>query len=87
LKDSRKIIDCNLKKEQAHLLRGFFKVGLFVRDVEKAEQYFRGKGIAIRHPLFHDNETATSAFIWRIPTGICYNLSRIKIAGRNELFF
>ena len=69
LKDSRKIIDCNLKKEQAHLLRGFFKVGLFVRDVEKAEQYFRGKGIAIRHPLFHDKETATSAFILEDPSG------------------
>ncbi|HEX6891847.1 MAG TPA: VOC family protein, partial [Chryseolinea sp.] len=45
LKESRDIIDCNLKKEQAHLLQGFFKVGFFVSDVEKAEQYFRSKGI------------------------------------------
>jgi len=51
------------------MLRGFFKVGLFVKDVEKAEQYFKSKSIAIRHPLFHDKETATSAFILEDPNG------------------
>jgi catechol 2,3-dioxygenase-like lactoylglutathione lyase family enzyme len=69
LKDSRDISDCNLRKQQAHLLQGFFKVGLFVSDVEKAEQYFRSKGIAIRHPLFHDSQTSTSAFILEDPNG------------------
>ena len=69
MKESRNIVDCNLKQEQAHLLQGFFKAGLFVRDAAKAEQYFKSKGIAIRHPLFHDKETATSSFILEDPNG------------------
>ncbi|HMG93797.1 MAG TPA: VOC family protein [Chryseolinea sp.] len=69
MKESRNIVDCNLKQEQAHLLQGFFKAGLFVRDAEKVEQYFKSKGIAIPHPLFHDKETATSSFILEDPNG------------------
>lgn len=69
LKDSRSMIDCNLKKDEAHRLGGYFKVGVFVRDAQKAQDYFKSKGVAIRHPVFSDKETATKSFILEDPNG------------------
>ena len=51
-RDSRTLNDCNLRQEQSHLMRGFFKTGFFVSDIHRAEEYFKTKGIAIRHPVF-----------------------------------
>ena len=68
-KDSRSLDECNLQRQQSHLLRGYFKVGIFVSDVRKAEEYFKIKGIAIRHPVFQDKETSTSSFILEDPNG------------------
>ena len=68
-RDSRTLSDCNLRQEQSHLMRGFFKTGFFVSDIHRAEEYFKTKGIAIRHPVFQDKETATSSFILEDPNG------------------
>jgi catechol 2,3-dioxygenase-like lactoylglutathione lyase family enzyme len=69
LLDSRSLNDCNLRQEQSHRMRGFFKTGVFVSDIRKAEEYFKTKGIAIRHPVFQDKETSTSSFILEDPNG------------------
>jgi catechol 2,3-dioxygenase-like lactoylglutathione lyase family enzyme len=69
VKDSKSLDECNLQHQQAHLLRGYFKAGVFVSDVRKAEEYFKTKGLVIRHPVFKDKETATSSFILEDPNG------------------
>ena len=69
LNDSRSLYDCSLPREQSHRMRGFFKTGVFVSDIHNAEEYFKTKGIAIRHPVFQDKETATSLFILEDPNG------------------
>ena len=66
---SKRLNDCDLNVDEAHLLQGFFKMGLFVKDANKAEQYFKSKGLAITNPLFHDKETATTSFIVQDPGG------------------
>jgi catechol-2,3-dioxygenase len=69
VKDSKTLTDCQLQKDQSHLLRGFFKTGVFVSDIQKAEDYFKSKGVAIRHSIFSDKETATMSFILEDPNG------------------
>jgi len=69
MKDSKAISECQLQKDQSHLLRGFFKAGLFVTDVQKAVDYFKAKGIAIKHGIFSDKETATLSFVLEDPNG------------------
>jgi hypothetical protein len=69
MKRSKAISDCQLQQDQSHLLKGFFKTGVFVRDVQKAEDYFKSKGVTIRHSVFSDKETATRSFILEDPNG------------------
>ena len=69
VKDSKVLTDCKLQQDQSHLLRGFFKAGVFVRDVQKAEDYFKAKGVAIKHSIFSDKETATLSFVLEDPNG------------------
>lgn len=69
IKDSKTIMDCQLQKGQSHLLRGFFKAGLFVSDAQTAVDYFKSKGVAIQHGIFNDKETATISFIVEDPNG------------------
>ena len=69
LKDSRTIADCRLRKDEAHLLRGYFKVGVWVRDIQKAVDYFKSKGITIQHDVFSDKDTAIRSFILEDPSG------------------
>jgi len=69
MKESKAISECQLQKDQSHLLRGFFKDGLFVRDVQKAVDYFKAKGVAIKHGIFRDKETATMSFLLEDPNG------------------
>jgi hypothetical protein len=68
-KDYKTILDCQLQKDQSHLLRGFFKAGLFVRDAQKAADYFKARSVAIKHGIFSDKETATLSFILEDPNG------------------
>jgi len=68
-KGSRTISDCQLHKDQSHLLSGYFKAGMFVRDIEKAEKYFQSKGVSIPHSMFSDKETAIKSFIVEDPNG------------------
>jgi hypothetical protein len=63
LQNSKVLSDCSLKKGEAHLLRGYFKTGFFVKDIAKAEAYFKNRGIGIKHGPFDDTETATRSFI------------------------
>ena len=69
VKGSKAITDCQLKQDESHLLNGIFKAGVFVRDAKKAEDYFKSKGVAIRHSIFSDKETATTSFILGDPNG------------------
>ena len=68
-KDSRSLTHCNLERNQSHLLRGYFKTGLFVEDIHKAREYFKSKGVDVRHDVFSDKETATVSFILEDPDG------------------
>lgn len=69
VKGSKSIGDCNLKKDQSHMLAGYFKAGVFVRDAQKAQDYFKSKGVAIRHDVFSDEDTGTKSFILEDPNG------------------
>ena len=68
-KGSRTFSDCQLQKGQSHLLRGYFKAGIFVTNIEKAEKYFQSKGASIPHRMFSDKETAMKSFIVEDPNG------------------
>ena len=68
-KDSKNILDCQLQRDQSHLLRGFFKAGLFVKDAQKAADYFKARSVALKHGIFSDEETATVSFILEDPNG------------------
>ena len=69
-------------------LQGFFKTGVFVSDIHKAEEYFKTKGIAIRHPVFQDKETATSSFILEDPNGnLLQFMQQENAKPANELLF
>lgn len=68
-KDSWSLAQCNLDKENAHLLRGYFKTGFFVEDIRKAREYFKVKSGKVVHDIFRDEETATLSFIIEDPNG------------------
>jgi hypothetical protein len=55
MKDSKTILDCQLQKAESHLLRGFFKAGLLVKDAQKAADYFKARSVVIKHGIFSDN--------------------------------
>jgi hypothetical protein len=63
MKDSKSLADCALTQEDAHKLRGFFKVGFYVKDIQEAERYFKSKGVKIEHETFDDEETRSRSFI------------------------
>ena len=69
VKDSKVLADCKLQPDQSHMLRGFFKAGVFVSDVQKTLDYFKTKGVAIKHSIFSDKETATKSFVLEDPNG------------------
>lgn len=69
VKDSKTMADCQLRKDEFHLLRGYFKVGVWVRDIQKAADYFKSRGVIIQHDIFSDKDTAMRSFILEDPSG------------------
>jgi len=62
-KDSKSLKDCNLEEAQPYRMKGIFKIGLYVDDLEKAQTYLLQKGVFIKHLIFEDAETSTKSFI------------------------
>jgi hypothetical protein len=63
LNNSKSLADCSLPQGETHRLKGIFKTGLYVKDIEWAEKYFRGKNVPIRHSIFEDSEMQIRSFI------------------------
>lgn len=62
-KGSKSLADCAIDPAQAYRMRGIFKIGLYVNDLEKTERYFGQKGVFIKHAIFEDSDTHTKSFI------------------------
>jgi len=62
-KDSKSLTDCNLDRAQPYRMKGVFKIGLYVDDLEKAQTYLRQKDVFIKHSIFEDADTRTKSFI------------------------
>lgn len=62
-KNSKSLQDCAVSSEQPYLMRGFFKVACYVKDVTLADKYLRSKHVVIRNPIFVDNETRSKSLI------------------------
>ena len=62
-KDSKSLEDCNLDRAQTYRMKGIFKIGLYVDDLEKAQTYLLQKDVHIKHSIFEDTDTSTKSFI------------------------
>ena len=62
-KGSKSLADCNIDRTQAYRMKGIFKIGLYVDDLEKTERFLRQKGVFIKHAIFEDTDTNTKSFI------------------------
>jgi catechol 2,3-dioxygenase-like lactoylglutathione lyase family enzyme len=69
VKESRTLTDCGVRKEDSYMLRGYFKVGLWVRDIQKVAEYFKSRGVSFKHDVFGDKDTAMRSFILEDPSG------------------
>jgi hypothetical protein len=62
-KDSKSLADCNIDPAQAYRMKGIFKIGLYVDDLENAQRYLRQKGVFIKHTIFEDTDSHTKSLI------------------------
>src|SRR5688572_6405364 len=62
-KGSKSLVDCNIDRTQSYRMKGIFKIGLYVHDLENAQRYLQQKGVIIKHGIFEDTDTRTKSFI------------------------
>jgi hypothetical protein len=62
-KGSKSLADCDIDPAQAYRMKGVFKIGLYVDDVEVAKNYLSQKKVFIKHSIFEDVDTRTKSFI------------------------
>ena len=62
-KGSKSLADCNIDRDQPYRMKGIFKIGLYVNDLESAQRYLQQKGVFIKHTIFEDTDTHTKSFI------------------------
>ena len=62
-KDAKGRAECNVPADQAYKIHGYFKTGLYVKDLKNAESYFKNKNVAIKIPIFEDKELKMRSFI------------------------
>lgn len=62
-KGSKSLTDCDIDRTQAYRMNGIFKIGLYVNDVQKAQNYLQQKKVAIKNSIFEDADTRTKSFV------------------------
>jgi hypothetical protein len=62
-KNSRTISDCGIQADQPFRMRGIFKMGIYVRDVDAAQAYLKRKNVVIKNQIFSDKETSMRSFV------------------------
>jgi hypothetical protein len=60
---SKSLNDCGIDPSQAYRMKGIFKIGLYVEDIEAAKTYLTKKNVFIKHSVFEDTDTRTRSFI------------------------
>jgi hypothetical protein len=64
-KAAKSLADCGISSDQPFGMRGIFKIGLYVKDVVKAQDYLEKKNVSIKNKIFEDRETQTKSFVIR----------------------
>src|SRR5688572_27234298 len=62
-KGSKSLSDCNIDRIQPYRMNGIFKIGLYVNDVQKAQNYLQQKRVVIKNSIFEDADTRTKSFV------------------------
>lgn len=62
-KNSKSMSDCGVEIDQPFRMKGIFKMGIYVKDVDSAQAYLQHKNVAIKNKIFTDKETNTRSFV------------------------
>jgi hypothetical protein len=62
-KNSMSISECGVQANESFRMRGIFKIGIYVRDVDAAQAYLQRKNVVIKNKVFADRETSTRSFV------------------------
>lgn len=74
--NSKSLSDLAPEDTKSIHLRGIFKVGFYVTDINRTLNYFKDRGVKITHGIFKDDETRTFSFILEDPDGNLIHVSQ-----------